>query len=415
MEALKQTRGGTPGPKFSSHTAGIASEGAAGWAIADAAAEALARGEDVVSLCLGDTSFDTPPRVVSAAIDALQRSRTHYAPVPGTPELRQAIATAQSRFDGQEWGAAEVTVFAGAQNALFAAMMIVAGHGDDVLFLEPFYATYEATIRAGGAVARPVALAFENASGKVSEAVLEEAVGPNTRAILLNSPNNPGGYLLDKADLEIVARFAARHDLWIVSDEVYRSATFGNEFFSIASIPDARPRTIIVNSVSKSHAMTGWRLGWTIAPPTATVHLQNLSQCMLFGSPTFTQDAAAVALQPESDAEMRFFSSALERRSQLMCDRLSRIPKLRFVRPAGGMFCFIDVSATGLSGKEFAENLFRTKGLAVVPGFAFGPRMVNYIRISFSGSEETIAEGMNRLAAFCASLSSTAGLEAVAG
>ena len=130
MEALEQTRGDTVGPRYSSRTTGIASEGAAGWAIADAAADAAARGEDVVSLCLGDTSFDTPPRIVAAAVDALQRARTHYAPVPGTPELRQAIATAQARFDRQEWGPAEVTVFAGAQNALFAAMMIVAGHGD---------------------------------------------------------------------------------------------------------------------------------------------------------------------------------------------------------------------------------------------------------------------------------------------
>lgn len=414
MEALEHPRVSNAEPRYSARTTGIASEGAAGWAIADAAADAAARGEDVVSLCLGDTSFDTPPRIVATAVDALQRARTHYAPVPGTPELRHAIAAAQSRFDGQDWVPAEVTVFAGAQNALFAAMMIVAGHGDEVIFLEPFYATYEATIRAGGAVAQPVALSFENASGKISEALLEKAVGPNTRAILLNSPNNPGGYVLDRSDLEIIAAFAARHNLWIVSDEVYRSAVFGDEFFSIASVPGARSRTIIVNSLSKSHAMTGWRLGWTIAPLEATAHLQNLSQCMLFGSPTFTQDAAAVALQPEGDADMRFFASALEHRSQLMCDSLAQIPQLRFVRPAGGMFCFVDVSATGMSGKDFAESLFSATGLAIVPGFAFGPGMGDFIRISFSGAEETIADGMKRLRTFCQSLPPATTSEALA-
>lgn len=223
--------------RFSAHTRAIASEGAAGWVIADAAADALDRGEDVVSLCLGDTSFDTPIRITDAAIRSLRAGRTHYAPVPGTPELRRNVARAQNRFDRQDWSADQVTVFAGAQNALFAAVMTVAGAGDEVLYLEPWYATYEATIRAGGAVARPVKLSMDAGGARLSKESILAQVTERTRAILLNSPNNPGGYVLDRAELETVASVAERHNLWIISDEVYRNAVFDGAFLSAASLP----------------------------------------------------------------------------------------------------------------------------------------------------------------------------------
>ncbi|MFD1883006.1 pyridoxal phosphate-dependent aminotransferase [Paracoccus pacificus] len=387
-------------PGFSIHTQAVAGEGAAGWAVADAAAGALERGDDVVSLCLGDTSFDTPERISDAAIRSLRAGRTHYAPVPGTSDLRRNIAAAQGRFDGQHWTGDEAVVFGGAQNALFAAIMTVAGPGEEVLFLEPWYATYEATIRAGGAIAKPVRPALD-APVKITETLLVEAITDRTRAILLNSPNNPGGYVLEPRDVQTVVQVARRFNLWIISDEVYRSTVFDGAFLSPAALPGGRERTIIVNSLSKSHAMTGWRVGWTLAPPEAAAHLQNLAQCMLFGSPTFVQDAAAVALEPPGDAEMAFFADELRKRRDLMCDRLSAIAPIRFARPGGGMFCFADVGATGMSGTVFAERLFSAEGLAVVPGIAFGPHMGGFIRLSFSGAEATIEDGMARLARFC--------------
>jgi len=387
-------------PLFSVHTREIASKGAEGWAIADAATEAAGRGEDVISLCLGDTSFDTPPRIVDAAIGSLQTGRTHYAPVPGTPELRREIASAQGRSDGQNWSVDEVTVFAGAQNALFASLMCVAGPGDEVLYLEPWYATYEATIRVSGAVAKPVQLSMDRGSHKISKSSLAGAVSQRTTAILLNSPNNPGGYTLSLSDLEIIAEFAAENNLWIISDEVYRSAVFDGQFLSITSVDDARRRTIIVNSLSKSHAMTGWRVGWTVSPPAASGHLQNLAQCMLFGSPTFIQDAAAVALRSEGDAEMRLFAGELRKRRDLMCGHLDGMSNLKYERPSGGMFCFVDVSATGMTGTQFVENLYAEERLAIVPGSAFGPNMRNFVRISYSGSIEDIEKGMKRMKRF---------------
>ncbi|EJB07027.1 aspartate/tyrosine/aromatic aminotransferase [Rhizobium leguminosarum bv. trifolii WSM597] len=404
MNALPQQLTARILPPFSSHTAAIASEGAAGWAIADAAAEARSRGEDVVSLCLGDTSFDTPDRIVREAIESLRTGRTHYAPVPGTPELRTAIAAAQTRFDGGDWSADQVTVFGGAQNALFAAVMAVAGVGDEVLFFEPWYATYEATIRAGGATARPVGITLDSPTVKITEAALVSAITGRTRAILLNSPNNPGGYILDRRDLETVVRVATQHNLWIISDEVYRSAVFDEVYTSVTAFPEAANRTIVVNSLSKSHAMTGWRVGWTLSPPGASEHFQNMAQCMLFGSPTFIQDAAAVALDAVGDQEVIRFTEQLHRRRDMMCEALSAIQRISFIRPRGGMFCFADVSMTGHSGADFAGKLYREERLAVVPGTAFGPNMGNYIRISFSASDEVIHEGMRRLRRFCANL-----------
>lgn len=390
-------------PAFSVHTREVASDGAGGWAIADAAVAAADRGENVVSLCLGDTSFDTPHRIVEAAVDSLRGGRTHYSPVPGTSELRSEIAAAQTRSDGGNWSADEATVFAGAQNALFAALMCVAGPGDEVLYFEPWYATYEAVIRVSGALAKPVPIEMTAVSGKIDRSSLDLAVTPRTRAILLNSPNNPGGYAFDHADLMTIVNFAEERDLWIISDEVYRSAVFDGRFLSVASL-GARHRTIIVNSLSKSHAMTGWRVGWTLAPPTASAHLQNLAQCMLFGSPTFVQDAAAVALRQDGDQEMTFFAGELRKRRDMMCDHLDEIATLKYLRPAGGMFCFVDISETGMSCMEFAERLFRDERLAIVPGSSFGPNMQSYVRISYSGSIEDINEGMTRLKSFCGRL-----------
>ncbi len=404
MEPSMKLQGSAMLPRFSERTQAIAGEGAAGWLIADAAAEALEQGQDVISLCLGDTSFDTPSRISDAAIRSLLDGRTHYAPVPGIPELRRSIADAQVRFDGQRWTADHVTVFAGAQNALFATIMTIAGAGDEVLCLEPWYATYEASIRASGAIPRPIRIPLQSGDRLTSEQLLVAAVNERTRAILLNSPNNPGGYVFGIDDLQTIASVASRHNLWVISDEVYRTTVFDGNFCSIASLQGMRERTIVINSVSKSHAMTGWRVGWALGPAEASQHLQNVAQCMLFGSPTFVQDATAVALQEAGDVEVTRFADELRRRRDFMCSRLSGIPGLHFLRPEGGMFCFVDVSATGLSGNEFANRLFKVEGLATVPGTAFGPNMRNFIRLSFSGSPEHIAKGLDRLDRFMRNL-----------
>lgn len=394
-------------PRLSTRMTDITGRGADAWAIADRAAEGQAAGRDVVSLCLGDTSFDTPAPVSAALIHAVQTGRTHYAPVPGTAGLRRAIAAAQHRHTGLPAEAAQVTVFGGAQNALYAALMAVAGPGDEVILLAPWYATYEATAKATGAKIVAVTTRTNSPGTRIEPSTLAASVTPKTRAILVNSPNNPGGYILSPADLQTIATEAQRHDLWVISDEVYRTSVFESTFHSIASLPGMADRTIIVNSLSKSHAMTGWRLGWTIAPQGAASALENLAQCILFGSPTFIQDAAEVALSPELDPHMAAFAMALRDRRNLMAGSLSRIKGLRFRLPEGGMFCFVDVSGTGLDGGTFANRLYTSTGLATVPGFAFGPAMEPFIRLSFSADEATISDGLKRLHHFMNNFRST--------
>lgn len=387
--------------------ADIAGGGADAWDIADRAAEDLDAGLDVVSLCLGDTSFDTPKQISAALSQAVQDGRTHYAPVPGTPALRQAIAAAQLRHTGLADVPAQVTVFGGAQNALFAALMAVAGPDDAVILFSPWYATYEATVKATGAGIVAVPVWNGPAGSRIDVARLNAAITGNVRAIVVNGPNNPGGYVFSAADLQLIADVAIQHDLWVISDEVYRTSVFDGAFQSIAAMQGMASRTIIVNSLSKSHAMTGWRVGWTIAPEMTAKALTNLAQCMLFGSPTFIQDAAAVALSPALDPAIAAFADALRRRRDLMVGALTAIDGLQFQTPEGGMFCFVDVSSTGLDGRAFAEQLYAETGLAVVPGFAFGPGMTSFIRLSFSADEPTILNGMERLARFVANRQNT--------
>jgi aspartate/methionine/tyrosine aminotransferase len=399
-----------PRPRPAALVSRIAGDGAAGWDIADRAAAAAERGEDVLSLCLGDTSFDTPPHITDKAVQSLRRGRTHYTPVPGTDELRHAIAGSERRLIGGDWTPANVIVFAGAQNALFAAMNCVAGPGDEVVLFEPWYATYEACTRFGGASVSPVQLSGAATGGRrLDPAALTAAITPATRALLLNAPNNPGGYLLSEADLEVIAQAAIRHNPWVVSDEVYRSCCYEAAFISISSLPGMAARTIVVNSLSKSHAMTGWRIGWTLSSGDMAKHLENTAQCMLFGSPGFIQDAAAVALSPDSQRYVSRFAAELRARRDIVLASLHAHPELSFERPAGGMFVFADVSGTGLDGGAFAEQLYERAGVAVVPGFAFGPAMTSFVRISFSASRETLTSAMQRLSDFLQSLRGAAG------
>jgi aspartate/methionine/tyrosine aminotransferase len=391
-------------PRASALTERIAGKGSAAWAIADAAADAIDNGADgVISLCLGDTTFDTPAPAVVRAVDALRSGDTHYTPVPGIPALRRAVAADQASSDGGAWASSQTVIFAGAQNALFAAMQCVAGAGDDVIVLEPWYATYEACVRASGAGLIGLNVS-EAKDDRITADLLAQAVTPNTRAILLNGPNNPGGYVFSRAELEAVADCAKDHDLWVVSDEVYRTAVFDQDWVSITHLPGMAARTIVVNSLSKSHAMTGWRLGWTLSPEPMAGHLENLAQCMLFGSPPFVQEAGAVALSAECDADKVRFAAELKERRTLLADALQDCPGLSFQLPQGGMFLFADVAATGLSGQGFAERLYTEEKTAIVPGFAFGPNMTNFIRISFSGHPDHLSEGAARIRAFATRL-----------
>ena len=288
--------------RYSPRVDWIGGEGADAWDIHVAALAARSRGEDVIVMSIGDPDFATPEPIVEAAVRALRAGDTHYTEIAGRPALRQAIAASHAAGGGADASAENVVVFAGAQNALFAASLCLFSPGDEVLVLEPMYVTYEATVRRfrrvhGARCVRCPKAAFGRTCGP-----LKRAVGPNTRGILFATPNNPTGVVMTEAELAGIAEIATRHDLWVISDEVYASLTFDRPHVSIAGLTGMSERTVTVGSLSKSMAMTGWRCGWMIGPKPLAEHAERLALCMLYGQPGFIQEAALHALREGEDA-----------------------------------------------------------------------------------------------------------------
>ncbi|WIE47470.1 pyridoxal phosphate-dependent aminotransferase [Pseudomonas sp. GM17] len=382
--------------RFSDLTQRIAGDGAAAWGIHYRALAKQEQGEDILLLSVGDPDFDTPAPIVQAAIDSLLSGNTHYTDVRGKRSLRESIARRHRQRSGQQVGADQVMVLAGAQCALFSVAQCLFDPGDEVLVAEPMYVTYEAVFGACGAVVVPVPVRSENGFRVLPEDVAAR-ITPRTRAMALNSPHNPSGASLPRSTWQALAELCIEHDLWLISDEVYSELLFDGEHISPASLAGMAERTATLNSLSKSHAMTGWRLGWVVAPPALAAHLENLALCMLYGSPEFIQDAAVVALDsglPELDA-MR---EAYRQRRDLVCECLADCPGVRALKPDGGMFVMVDIRETGLSAQAFADRLLERHGVSVLAGEAFGPSAAGHIRLGLVLGAAPLREACQRIA-----------------
>ena len=382
--------------RFSSLVDRLDAPGGAAWDIHHAARLAEARGEDVILLSVGDPDFDTPAPIVDSAIAALRSGDTHYTPIPGRRSLREAVAALQQRRAGVPTAAENVMMVAGAQNGLFAAALCLLDPGDEVLVMEPIYATYEATMAASGARIVRVAASPENGF-RPAVGALAGAVTPRTRAILLANPNNPTGVVMTEAEMAAVAEVARRHDLWVVADEVYESLVFAGTHRPFRALPGMAERSVTIGSLSKSHAMTGWRIGWAVGPEALVAHMDRLGLNMLYGLPGFIQAAAltAIARYDETSDAMR---RAYEARVALAADALSGLPGLAMLRPASGMFALLDVRGTGLSSTDFAWGLFRAEGVSLVDAAAFGPATAGFVRIALAAPEARLAEAFRRIA-----------------
>lgn len=384
--------------RYSSFVERIGGDSVSAWDIHYAAVEAQARGEDVIVLSVGDPDFATDSRICETAVDALRAGDTHYTHVLGRPRLRQAIAARQSRLLGMTVQPDNIAVVAGAQNGLFAVSLCLFGPGDEVLVPEPMYLTYQACIHATGAriatVEQPAGNGF-----RLTRSALEAALTDKTRGIALATPCNPTGNVYSPEELALVADVAREHDLWVISDEVYGQITYDHPHASVASLPGMEARTVVLNSLSKSHAMTGWRVGWVAGPKTLVGHLDNLLLCMIYGLPGFIQQAALKALEMD-DAVVNDARTLYRRRRDLVVQRLGHIIELDCRVPQAGMFMLVDVSRTGLSGMDFAWQLFRSTGVSVLDAEAFGASARGFVRISFTVADDTLADACERIAGF---------------
>lgn len=384
--------------RYSPFVERISGESVSAWDIHYAAVEARGRGEDVIVLSVGDPDFATASAICETAVDALRAGDTHYTHVLGRPALREAIAAKQSRLQGIGVHADNVALVAGAQNGLFATSLCLFSHGDEVLVPEPMYLTYEACIHASGAriatIEQPAANGF-----RLTRAALEKAISAKTRGIALATPCNPTGNVYSREELELVAEVAREHDLWVISDEVYGQITYDQPHLSIASLPGMAERTVVLNSLSKTHAMTGWRVGWVVAPTALVGHLDNLLLCMLYGLPGFIQEAAIKALELD-DEVVSDARTVYRRRRDLVVAGLGAIADLDCRVPQAGMFMLVDVRRTGLSSMDFAWQLFRATGVSVLDAQAFGASAEGFVRISFTVADDTLKDACQRIAGF---------------
>ncbi|MBC3376501.1 aminotransferase class I/II-fold pyridoxal phosphate-dependent enzyme [Pseudomonas sp. SWRI92] len=388
--------------RFSALTQRITGDGAAAWQIHDRALAMREQGREVLLLSVGDPDFDTPPAIVEAAVASLRAGDTHYSDTRGLHSLRASIARRHQQRCGQPVGAEHVTVLPGAQCAVYAVAQCLLNPGDEVIVAEPMYVTYEAVFGACGATVVPVPVSPENAF-RVQPADVARLITPRTRAMLLNSPNNPSGASLPLPTWQALAQLCIDHDLWLISDEVYSDLLYEGEHISPAGLPGMAERTVTINSLSKSHAMTGWRVGWAIGPEPLAEHLSNLSLCMLFGLPDFVQRAAQVALEQDLPEVARMRDEYRQRRD-LVCAMLDDCPGLKPVRPDGGMFVMVDVRQTGLDAQAFAERLLDGYGVSVLAGEAFGPSAAGHIRIGLVVDQVKLAGACRRIVLYVAQL-----------
>lgn len=372
------------------------------WQIHAQANAAAARGEDVIVLSVGDPEFAAPQAVTERAAAALRAGDTHYTTIIGRTPLRERIAARHRARCGQDVDIGNVVVTSGAQNALFVASLCLCEHGDEVLVPEPLYLTYEATVRAGGATLVPVPVRPETGF-RLDLDALRAAITPRTRAVFLATPCNPTGVAMRRDELQAIAALALAHDLWVVSDEVYASLVFDGEHVGIAGLDGMAARTITVSSLSKSHAMAGFRLGWVVAPADVARHMGNLLLCMTYGAPGFVQEAACQALD-DSDAVTDDIRALYRRRRDLVCGLLADVPGLRCPPPQAGMFVMLDVRATGLRSSEVAWGLFRQAGVSVLDAQAFGPSAEGFLRMGLVVDDARLAEACRRIRRYMASL-----------
>lgn len=372
-------------------------EGSSTVAISDRARQLQQAGINVVNLGGGDPDFDTPQHIQEAAITAIKKGFTHYVNSKGTPEIRKAIAGRYRREEGLTYDpATEIIATASGKVALYIALAALVGPGDEVLLLEPAWVSYRPIVQLLGGKPVGVALSIEN-NYLVGEEVLERHVTAKTKAIIVNSPNNPTGRVLSADERANIARIAARYDLWVITDDIYEKIIYdGRVHRSLASLSGMKERTIVVNGMSKAYAMTGWRLGYLAGPAAAVEEILKVQQHLVTCAASFTQVAGVAALEGGDECVAAMVAEYDKRRREIAA-ALNAIPGVKCPLPEGAFYFFPRVDYKGMNSFELSEYLLDRAHVAVTPGVAFGQAGEGCIRLTYATSLANLREAVGRI------------------
>jgi arginine:pyruvate transaminase len=384
--------------KLASITDRLASLGAEKWRVHVDGRRRAAAGEKLIFLSIGEPDLPPPAAIIDVANNAMRSGRTRYSAGDGEPSIRQALSRHYTRQMGRDISQHQFLYLPGTQTALALAFICTVEPSDEVLLLDPYYATYEAVVRAPGAI--PVSVPLDPDRGFHPDiTAIENAVTQKTRAILVNSPSNPTGAVFTQHEIDSICAIARQHDLWIISDEVYASQVHGDHrFVSPFMRKDMEERVIVVSSISKTHALPGFRSGWIAASETFCRRAQPVVESFLFGQQPFLQDAAAFALDTPFP-EIQAMKDAYWRRAKVLLEALRATNRVRARLPEGGMFLMVDIRPTGLSGEDFAVRLLAEEGVVTMPGESFGERGAGHLRVALTVDEAIIREAGGRIAA----------------
>ncbi len=368
------------------------------------AREIEAQGRNVIHLEIGEPDFPTPRHVVEAAQRALDDGWTHYGPPQGYSDVRAAIADYISRTRGISVGPDNVCVVPGGKPILFFSILALVDHGDEVIYPNPGFPIYESMIRFAGGVPVPMPL-IEERGFSFDLDLLRSKINPRTRLLILNSPQNPTGGVIPRADVRAIADLVRGRDLMVLSDEIYARIFYEEEPVSIACFPELKEQTVILDGFSKAYAMTGWRMGFGVMPEWLADSVNKLMVNSNSCTASFSQRAAIAALNGPQDEVERMIAE-FRRRRDAFCAGLNAIPGFRCTLPGGAFYAFPNIAGTGLGSREMARRLLHEAGVACLGGTAFGEYGDGYVRFSYAASYESLMEAVRRIGEFVGRLPS---------
>jgi len=372
------------------------------WLVHQRAMQIKQRGEDVVILSIGDPDFRTPDPIIDNAVSHMRVGRTHYSPALGELNFRRAVADYETRTSPHSCTADEVSIFPGVTAAIYSVLSCLLDAGDEIIITDPWYVGYRPILRALDVKATTILALPENKFEPQLDDFIA-VISDETKVVLINTPGNPTGAIIKEDTLKTLASYCFEKGIWLVCDEVYSMFTYENPHISLRSAAQRLDNIVVIDGLSKSHAMSGWRMGWAVAPVELTAHLGNFAAMSMFGCPQFIQDAAAFALNND-EYYVRDMCARYQKRRDLVCDRLEQIPRVKYLRPESGMFIMVDIRKINQDDKVFAQQLLDAESVSVLPGSAFGSSTRGHVRISLVQPRDVLTEGCKRLERFVSHL-----------